>query len=345
MRRALALAKRGSGRTAPNPMVGALIVREGAVLSEGWHVSLGQSHGETAALAQLEGSALGATMFVNLEPCCHHGRTPPCTDAVIASGIANVVVGTVDPDPRVSGRGIALMRAAGIHVSVGIEEAACRALNGGYFKRASTGLPRVWLKAGCTLDGRIADASGASQWITGPQARSHAHRLRDRFDAVMVGSGTLIADDPSLNTRVEHGRDALPVLLDSRLRCPAGAKVLTAGRRPRIYCALDAPERDLPADIVRVPRARGGLDLGSVLRDLAGCGVLDVLVEGGGQVHRALLADELADRLLLFIAPKVLAGGPGFVGGEPLSLGGAFDFQLLQVERFGQDLMLDLAVR
>ncbi len=345
MGRALELAARGAGRTAPNPMVGAVVVRDGQLLAEGWHVAVGEPHAESVALAGLVGTATGATMYVNLEPCCHHGRTPPCTGVVLSAGLERVVVGIEDPDPRVHGRGLQILREAGLQVDIGVEEQACRELNGGYLKRAARGLPRVWLKAACTLDGRIADASGVSQWISGPQARQRVHRMRDRCDAIVVGSGTLKADDPALNTRVEGGRDALPVLLDTELCCPPDARVLTAGRRPRIYCALDAPERGLDADVVRVPRAAEGLDLEAVLRDLAGQGIIEVLVEGGGLVHRTLLEHQLADRLLLFVAPKVLAGGSGFVGGEPRALAEAFGFDLVSVEQIGQDVLLDLEVR
>ncbi len=345
MRRALALAERGAGRTSPNPLVGAVVVRDDQVLAEGWHEALGGAHAEPAALARLDpGRAAGATLYVNLEPCCHHGRTPPCTDAVLAAGLDRVVVGIQDPNPAVAGKGLAILRAAGLAVDVGVEADACRALNGGYLKRIATGLPRVWLKAGCTLDGRITDHAGRSEWITGPGARAHGHGLRDRLDAILVGSATLLSDDPSLNCRLEGGRDPLPVVLDSDLRCPADAKVLTAGRRSRIYCAPDAPDRPLHADIVRVPRGAGGLDLGAVLRDLASIGVLELLVEGGGRVHRSLLDAGLADRLLLFVAPKVLAGGMGFVGGPPLDLSDACTFTVLDVSTVGGEVLIELEV-
>ena len=253
MHRCLTLASQGRGRTAPNPMVGAIIVRGDEVLAEGWHRAPGLAHAELDALNALTTDPAGATMYVNLEPCCHHGRTPPCTDAIIKSGISRVVVGVIDPDPRMQGKGIALLREAGIEVEVGVAEAECRALNEAYFSVLERGRPWVTVKAAITLDGRIADADGASQWITGPQARAAGHALRNGHDAVLVGSGTLQSDDPSLNTRLDGGRDALPVLLDSELRCPADAKVLSAGRRPVIFCAPGAPERTLDADVVRVP--------------------------------------------------------------------------------------------
>ncbi len=205
--------------------------------------------------------------------------------------------------------------------------------------------PLVVLKAGITLDGRIADAHGRSQWITGPEARMAGHRLRSELGAVMVGSGTLLADDPSLNTRCEGGRDALPVLLDSRLRIPADARVLTAGRRPLIFCAPDAPERALPADIVRIPRAADGLDLQAVMAELSARGVTGVLVEGGGRLHRSLLGAGMVDRLELFVAPKILAGGSGFVGGAPWSLAEAPAFSVLRVGIVGGDVHISMERR
>jgi diaminohydroxyphosphoribosylaminopyrimidine deaminase/5-amino-6-(5-phosphoribosylamino)uracil reductase len=205
--------------------------------------------------------------------------------------------------------------------------------------------PLVVLKAGITLDGRIADADGRSQWITGPQARMAGHQLRSELGAVMVGSGTLLADDPALNTRIEGGRDALPVILDSNLRIPQDARVLTAGRRPLIFCAPDAPVRSLPADVVRIPRATHGLDLHAVMAELSARGVAGVLVEGGGQVHRSLLDAGMVDRLELFVAPKILAGGSGFVGGQPWSLESAPTFVVVGVAIVGGDVRISMERR
>jgi len=323
-------------------MVGAVILRDGEILAEGYHRAPGLAHAEPDALSRLEADAAGATMVVNLEPCCHHGRTAPCTDAILASGVERVVVGMVDPDRRVAGRGISILREAGLTVEVGILEEECRRLNAAYLCAVERGRPLVVLKAAATLDGRIADAQGRSQWITGAAARAAGHRLRDRLDAVLVGSGTLLADDPSLNTRAEGGRDALPVVLDTELRCPPDARVLTAGRRPLIFCATDAQERDLGADIVRVPRGAGGLELRAVLEALVARGVHSVLVEGGGRVHRSFLDGGCADRVHLHLAPKVLAGGAGWVGGDPLSLAGAHRFTVTSVSHLGDDVLIEM---
>ncbi|HJN76407.1 MAG TPA: bifunctional diaminohydroxyphosphoribosylaminopyrimidine deaminase/5-amino-6-(5-phosphoribosylamino)uracil reductase RibD [Myxococcota bacterium] len=344
MRRCLQLARRGAGRTAPNPLVGALVVRDGEVLGEGWHARYGSAHAEIGALDGVEAS--GCTMYVSLEPCCWHGKTPPCTDAVLASGVERVVVGMVDPHPNVQGQGLAILRSAGIEVDLGCEEEACRDLNAGFIKAHERGLPRVWLKAATTLDGHIADHAGASRWITSQEARGEGHRMRDRCDAILVGSGTLLADDPALTTRgVEGGRDALRCILDTELRCPEDARILRAGQRPPLlFCAEDAPQRQLRAVVVRVPRAEAGLDVGAVLRELCRRNIHEVLVEGGATVTRSLLDAGVVDRMLLFLAPKVLAGGAGFVGGPPKDLAEASRFRVRSVRRVGPDVLLDLEV-
>jgi diaminohydroxyphosphoribosylaminopyrimidine deaminase/5-amino-6-(5-phosphoribosylamino)uracil reductase len=342
MARALELAARATGRTSPNPMVGCVITRDGAVLSEGWHTGPGRLHAEREALAPLDGRADGATAYVSLEPCCHHGRTPPCTDALLASGVARVVVAMVDPDPRVAGQGIEILRRAGIQVEVGVMEAEARALNAGFVTSVTKGRPMVVLKAGVTLDGRIADAAGRSQWITGPAARARGHALRHRADGILVGAGTLLADDPALNTRLDGGTDAVPVLLDTSLRVPGDARVLTAGKRPVVFCAEDAPDRDLPADVVRVPRGGGGLDLAAVLATLQARGMRSVLVEGGGHVHRSLFAAGLVDRVHLFLAPLALAGGPGWVAGPGFPLADAPRLRVVSVTMAGEDVELVL---
>lgn len=339
---ALDVARRGAGRTSPNPMVGAVIARDGVVLAEGWTQPPGQHHAEPHALAPLAGRADGATMYVVLEPCCHWGRTPPCTDAILKSGIRRVVIGTVDPFPLVSGRGILALEAAGIEVVVGVREPECRRLNRGFLSAVTRGLPEVTLKAGMSLDGRIASEDGASRWITGPAARARAHGLRDSHDAVMVGIGTVLADDCALDTRLPGGRNAAPIVLDTWLRTPADARVLTAGRRALLLCGEDAPHRDLPADIVRLPRGSAGIDLEAALRTIVAYGHHHLLVEGGGTVHRALLGAGLVDRIELFVNGRVLAGGPGFSSGPGFSLEGAPAFRFVSSEPVGDDLHIAL---
>jgi diaminohydroxyphosphoribosylaminopyrimidine deaminase/5-amino-6-(5-phosphoribosylamino)uracil reductase len=345
MARCLELAERARGRTAPNPMVGALIVSGEEVLAEGWHHAAGQPHAEIEALRAAGERARGCTMVVNLEPCCHYGRTPPCTEAIIAAGITRVIVGMEDPDPRMQGRAIQLLRDVGIEVELGVLGEECRRLNRAYLIAKEQSRPMIVLKAALSLDGRIASAEGESQWITGEPARQAGHGLRDVHDAVLVGSGTLIADNPSLSTRVEGGRNARPVLLDTELRCAPDARVLSAGLRPLIYCAVDAPQRDLDADIVRVERSDAGLELSAVLSDLVSQGILSVLVEGGGRVHHSLLSRGWVDQVHLFIAPMVLAEGPGWVRGTPFPLRGAPRLQVQEVSSVGEDIHLVLEPR
>jgi len=341
MQQCIDLARCAQGRTAPNPMVGALVVRDGVVLAEGFHREAGDLHAECMVLESLGGDLSKATMYVNLEPCCHVGRTGPCTDAILGAGVGRVVVGMVDPNPLVHGKGIAQLQAAGVELEVGVLQEACEELNAGYSSTFSKGRPQVWLKAAATLNGAIADASGASKWITGTLAREHVHELRNRMDAVLVGSGTLLADDPALTTRTLDGRDALRVVLDTNLCCPESARLFEAEELPLIYCASDAQERDLPATVVRVARSDAGLDLEAVLADLAARGVHNLLVEGGGQLHRSFLDAGLADRLLLFLAPKLLPGGKSFVGGAPIGLDEAPSFDLVNTVQLGPDLLLE----
>ena len=338
---ALSLAQRAWGRTAPNPAVGAVIVRDGVVVGEGWTQPPGEDHAEPHALKQVA-DARGTTMYVTLEPCCHYGRTPPCTDAILRAGVARVVVGTVDPFPLVAGQGIARLREAGVAVEVGVREAECRRQILGFLRAVTVGLPEVTLKAALTLDGRIASASGESRWITGPAAREASWRLRDTHDAVLVGIETVLADDPALTTRSRGGRDAVPVVVDTSLRIPASARLWTAGRPPLVYCADDAPQRDLPGMVVRVPRGDGGVDIGAVLRDLARRGMHRVLAEGGGRIHRSLLDGGSVDRMELFVNARVLAGGPGFVGGPGFGLAEAPAFRFVAGSPVGDDFHLVL---
>lgn len=341
---ALAVAQRGAGRTAPNPMVGAVLVRDGAVIAEGWTQPIGQAHAEVHALQRLGGQAQGATLFVVLEPCCHFGRTPPCTDAILAAGITRVVVGTVDPFPLVAGKGIEVLRAGGLTVDVGVREAECQRLNRGFLRAMTVGLPEVTLKAALTLDGRIASERGEARWITGPAARDRGHQLRDTHDAILVGIGTVLADDPALTTRIPGGRDAVPVILDTRLRTPPNAAVLAAGRPPLIYTT--SPPRELGAAlVVQVPAGPAGVDLDAVLRDLARRGLHRVLVDGGSRVHRAVIDGDYVDRLELFVNGRVLAGGPGFVGGPGYPLASAPGFRFVAGELVGDDFHLVLERR
>ena len=312
MSQALAEAERGRGRTHPNPVVGALIVRGGRVLARGHHARAGGPHAEIVALREAGSRARGADVYVTLEPHDHHGRTPPCTEALIAGGVRRVVIGSIDPNPLVRGRGVRRMRAAGLEVVTGVLQASCDAANESWFKFITRGLPWVHLKAAVTLDGKLATASGDSRWVSGPRSRLRVHQLRDRLDAVLVGIGTALADDPRLTVRgVPGGRDPVRVVVDALARLPTGARLLPA----LLACTSRAPAarlRRLEATGATVLRCRGGarVDLKDLLRKLALRGLTSVLVEGGAALHGSFLSRSLWDELSLFVAPS-LAGARG----------------------------------
>ena len=315
MRRALRLAGRGRGRTSPNPMVGAVVVRRGRAIGEGYHRQVGGPHAEVWALREAGAAARGATLYVTLEPCSHHGRTPPCTDAIMQAGLARVVAGCVDPNPQVNGRGVRCLRGAGIEVEVGVMEAEARRLNEAYCKHIATGMPFVALKAAMSLDGKIATAAGESKWITGERARAAAHRLRARHDAVMVGVGTVLADDPELTVRKSRGRTPLRVVVDSRARTPPRARLLTADERaPVIAVTRQAPRARVRrleragAEVWVVGSQRGKVELKGLMRRLGTEGVQSVLVEGGGTLGAGALAAGLVDRVYFFISPRIIGG-------------------------------------
>jgi len=345
MRVAVDKAREGLGRTAPNPSVGAVLVRDGVVIGLGHTQPAGGPHAEVMALADARRQGFdprGATLYSTLEPCRHHGRTPPCTDAILAAGIARVVVGVVDPFPEMRGKSVDLLRGQGVEVALGVEERACADLIVGFARAMSEGLPEVTLKVAMSLDGAIATVSGESQWITGEPARERGHALRSDHDAVLVGIGTALADNPRLTCRLQGGHDPVPVVLDTELRLPSDAALLSGSRRAVICCAHDAPERDLAAEIVRVPRAEGGLDLRQALSALAARGLHRVLVEGGAGVHRSLLQAGLVDHLVAFVAPVLIPGGRVWTGDAALQhLSDALRFEGPPVvETLGQDVAL-----
>jgi diaminohydroxyphosphoribosylaminopyrimidine deaminase / 5-amino-6-(5-phosphoribosylamino)uracil reductase len=283
-------------RPHPNPRVGAVILDRGeTIVGRGTHAGPGTPHAEVIALLQAGAAANGGTLYVTLEPCAHYGRTPPCTDAIIAAGIARVVIGAQDPDRRVSGRGIRLLRDAGIHVTVGVSEEESVALDPGYFRHRRTGLPYVTLKTAATLDGQIAAADGSSQWITSEEARLDAHRLRAEVDAVMVGTGTVLADDPLLTVRIPgyEGPQPLPVIAVGRRSLPSTARVLE--RNPIVLTPADGTDR---------------VDLPDALSSLAADGILDILVESGPTLATSLLKAGLVDRVVLYFG-SAIAGGRG----------------------------------
>ncbi len=317
------MARRGLGTTWPNPSVGCVIVRDGRVVGRGVTAPGGRPHAEPTALAMAGEQARGATAYVTLEPCCHWGRSPPCTDALIQAGVARVVVATSDPDPRVNGEGIARLRAAGITVDTGLLEAEARETLFGFIQKITLGRPMVTLKLATTLDGRIATHAGESQWITGSPARRMGHALRGRHDAVMVGVGTVLADNPDLTCRIPGFRSTpnVRVIADSHLRTPLTTRLAaTASEIPTWFLTRDGtdPARqaafaNLGAIVVTVPAAPAGIDLTAGLQALGAAGLTRLMVEGGGQIAAALLRADLVDRIAWFHAPAVI-GGDGWPG-------------------------------
>ena len=357
MRQALALAGRARGLTSPNPMVGAVVVdADGAVVGEGYHRAAGHPHAEIEALDVAGPRAAGGTLYVTLEPCVHHGRTPPCAPRVIASGVRRVVVAIEDANPTVAGRGVAALRDASIEVAVGTLAADAARLNRAFITAMRLGRPHVTLKGAITLDGRIADVDRRSRWITGEAARQQAHRLRSEADAIVVGVETLLEDDPRLTVRLDAPwpREPYRVVIDSRGRTPDDAQVLSAGTPARTVVAVGAAA---VADRLTALRARGAtvaqcagsddrVDLAALLRWLAEREVRSVLVEGGGEVHAGFLDAGLVDRVAVFVAPLLLGGrtAPSLVGGAGRSLKDAIRLEAFQVTPLGSDLLLEADV-
>ncbi len=355
MLRALELARLGLGRTEPNPAVGCVIVRDGKVLGEGYHRRAGAPHAEVEAIAAAGGeeAVRGATVYVTLEPCCHHGRTPPCTDALLRAGVARVVCATLDPFPAVAGRGAALLRAGGVQVDVGLLAEEARRLNEVYFTWVERGRPFVALKYAMTLDGRAATRIGDGRWITGEEARARVHRLRDRYPAILVGVGTVLRDDPQLTCRLPGGRDPVRIVLDTHARTPPEACVLRSSKTAPVlvFVGEQADARRVQelvsagAEVVRVPLRGGRVDLRAVLAELGRRGLTGVLVEGGPTVHAALLAEGLVDKLYAFLGGCLLgdAAAPGPVASlprPPQAMAEAARWRIASVEQVGGDVLV-----
>ena len=346
MARALQLAARGLYTTKPNPMVGCVIARGDTIVGEGWHARAGEPHAEAHALKAAGENARGATAYVTLEPCAHHGRTPPCADALVAAGITRVVAALRDPYNAVDGRGFAKLAAAGIEVGQGLHGDAARELNRGFLSRLERGRPWVRVKLAMSLDGRTALASGQSKWITSEEARADVQLWRARSGALLTGIGTIDADDPQLSARVPEPVDFVPplrVVLDSRGRLDADARVLGAGAGTLAMHAVDiVPSYGEGIDAIAVPRRGGMLDLRAVMAQLAQREVNEVQVEAGATLCGALLDADLVDELLLYIAPVLLGerGRPLFGGIHVADMADRIGFRLLETERVGPDLRL-----
>jgi diaminohydroxyphosphoribosylaminopyrimidine deaminase/5-amino-6-(5-phosphoribosylamino)uracil reductase len=339
MTRALHLAAQGLNTTTPNPRVGCVLVRDGAIVGEGWHKLAGGPHAEIHALHAAGDAARGATAYVTLEPCAHYGRTPPCVDALIDAGVARVVAAMRDPNPQVAGEGLARLEMATIKVECGLMEEFARKLNVGFVSRMTRGRPWVRVKLAASVDGRTALMNGRSQWITSREARHHAHVWRARSCAIMTGSGTVLADDPNLTVReVPCQRQPLRVVIDGRLQTPTSANVL-AGGGSLVY---STKEGALPAEVVAMPGSGDQVDLTAVMNDLGQRGINDLLVEGGARLSGALLAAGLVDEFLIYQAP-LLIGDPArgmFDVPELADLAQAIRLDVVERKTLGPDLFL-----
>lgn len=357
MRVALRLARRAEGRTSPNPMVGAVVVKKGRVIGQGFHRAAGAPHAEIEALRQAGRHARGGTLYVTMEPCNHYGRTPPCSDAIIRTGIRHVVIGARDPNPITNGLGVAKLRQRGIRISRGVLTDEAQQLNQPFHKAMTAKLPWVIAKAGQSLDGKIATATGQSRWITGPAARRVGHQWRRRVDAIVVGIQTVLQDDPALSARAQGvlrpGRP-VKVIVDSRLRIPLTARCLTArpwaptiiattARRSARRVALERRG----AEVLVLPPQQGRVPLRSLFRALAKRGIQSVLIEGGGEILASAFAQRLVDQIVWFIAPTLLGGrnAPSAIGGEGVGrLAQAIRLADMRVRRIAPDLCVEARV-
>ncbi len=355
MKMALALAEKGRGFTSPNPMVGAVLVKEGKVVGQGWHRAVGEAHAEVEAIRDAGDHAEGATLYVTLEPCNHTGRTPPCAEKVLTAGIREVVMAMEDPNPHVTGGGARFLAERGIAVRKGVCEAEARRLNESFIKFIQTGRPFVVMKSAATLDGRTATRTGDSKWITGPAARRFVHLLRHEADAILVGIGTVKADNPQLTTRLEHlkGRDPIRVILDTDLSIDAGAEVLRQNPSGTDTLIVTGPvvckekKQRLEQQGVRViqtEKTSGGIDLKDLMSRLGEMQVTRLLIEGGSRVHASALNSGIVDKVHLFFAPKILGGDDGYPicrGQGPERMNQSISLTDIRVLRFDDDVMIE----
>lgn len=364
MRRAIELAKKGSGHVNPNPLVGAVIVRDGEIIGEGYHECYGQLHAERNAIANAKkrGDSLeGSTIYVTLEPCCHYGKTPPCTEAIIEEKIAKVVVGSDDPNPLVSGKGFQMLREKGIEVIPHFLKEECDAMNHVFFHYIRTGTPYVAMKYAMTMDGKIACYTGNSKWVTGEESRAHVQTLRNHYKGIMAGIGTVLADDPMLNCRIEGGRDPIRIIADSHLRIPMDSQLVrTAGQQPLIVaCLPDADEekaaqlQEKGVEVLRIPgvttaditeEQKEVISLPVLMKELGARKIDGILLEGGGQLNESALQTGIVDRIYCYIAPKIFGGAQAKtpVEGQGLTRAAdAWQFKRIGMQEFGQDILLE----
>ena len=353
MQRALDLAARAQGRTSPNPMVGAVVVKDNQVVGEGYHMKSGTPHAEVHALQAAGDAARGATLYVNLEPCSHYGRTPPCANAIVQAGVKRVIVAGLDSNPRVSGRGLKILQDAGIETLTGVLEQEARNLNLAFFKYIQTGIPLVSLKVAMTLDGKIATSTGDSRWISGEASRKYVHQLRNVYDAIMVGIGTVLKDDPMLNTRLEDKdiRDPIRVIIDSKLDLPSSSNIVKTTRQQKtiVFCSQQADSarqeflEEAGLTVIKMTVNEEKLPLEEVLRVLGEMEIMTLLVEGGGEINGYLIEKNLVDKVYWFIAPKIVGGreAPTPVGGRGITqLKDALPLKSMEIQRFDEDILI-----
>jgi diaminohydroxyphosphoribosylaminopyrimidine deaminase/5-amino-6-(5-phosphoribosylamino)uracil reductase len=352
MRMALELAVKGAGYVSPNPMVGAVVVKDDRVLGRGYHQALGGPHAEVNAIDDAGEASRGATLYVTLEPCNHHGRTPPCTEKILGAGIRHVVVAMADPNPHVAGGGNGYLTSKGLDVTCGVCEAQAETLNESFIKFTRSRHPFVVLKMAATLDGRIATRSGDARWVTGPEARAFVHQLRHNMDAIMVGIGTVLADDPELTTRLGQGGGADPVrvILDSQLTISSRARLLNqpSTAETLIVCGPEASEekrarlQQKGACLIQLPLAGGRIDLKALMKELGARGITSLLIEGGAQVAGAALKAGIVDKVHFFYAPKIM-GGDGIsicTGSGPEKMSECLAVSRTSVSRAGEDILV-----
>ncbi len=348
MRRALALARRAAGRTSPNPLVGAVLVRNGRIVGEGYHRKAGTAHAEAVAIDNAAGRAAGSTLYVTLEPCCHTDkRTPPCTRKIIASGISRVVIAMEDPNPKVSGRGINLLKKAGISVVTGLLRADAGLMNEAYIKHITTGMPFVILKVAMTLDGKIATPFGESKWITGEPARRDVHRLRGRVDGILTAIGTVKSDDPQLTCRSGRGNNPMRILLDPDLEIDPDARLLSCPPRTLIVTRTASSSKKKAVIAAKgiefIEHELDRADLNRLMERLSGMGLTSILIEGGSSLSSSCLHAGIVDKVLFYIAPKIIGGRDSIpaVGGSAFrNLSDAFRVERTSVRRIGSDFVI-----
>ncbi|UCE04505.1 MAG: bifunctional diaminohydroxyphosphoribosylaminopyrimidine deaminase/5-amino-6-(5-phosphoribosylamino)uracil reductase RibD [bacterium] len=353
IKRTIQLARKGIGNVNPNPMVGSVIVKSGEIVGEGYHRCFGEEHAEIIALRDAGEKACGATLYVNLEPCCHYGKTSPCTDAIIKAGIKQVVIGMVDPNPLVNQRGIEILKQHNIEVIVGIEEQACKELNRVFIKFITTGMPYVTLKIAQSLDGRIASMTGNSQWITSHQARVEAHRIRRESDAIIVGIGTVLADNPQLTVRHVKGRNPIRIVLDSHLRIPLGGQLLTDKNVHKTIVATTSKDhtkisqiKKTGAHVWEIPEnEKGNIFIPILLKKLANARMSAIMVEGGAQVFTSFLKERMVDHIVMALAPKIIGTGIEAIGDLGiLNVNNSIGLINVKTRKLGPDLLFSADV-